>query len=83
MDVQEPIDCNWKVVMDAFEEGYHINGIHPQLLAVLNIDPKTARYQFFENHSVAMAPFEVAGAGAQKQVDGIMALPETFPARSR
>ena len=27
------IDCNWKVVMDAFEEGYHINGIHPQLLS--------------------------------------------------
>ena len=76
---QEAIDCNWKVVMDAFEEGYHINGIHPQLLAVLDIDPATARYQFFENHSVAMAPFEVAGAGAQKQVDGIMALPETFP----
>ena len=33
MDVREAIDCNWKVVMDAFEEGYHINGIHPQLLA--------------------------------------------------
>ena len=79
MDVREAVDCNWKVVMDAFEEGYHINGIHPQLLAVLNIDPATTRYRFFENHSVAVAPFEVQGAGAQKQVDGIMALPETFP----
>lgn len=79
MDVREALDCNWKVVMDAFEEGYHINGIHPQLLAVLNIDPATTRYRFFENHSVAVAPFEVQGAGAQKQVDGIMALPETFP----
>jgi phenylpropionate dioxygenase-like ring-hydroxylating dioxygenase large terminal subunit len=79
MDVQESIECNWKVVMDAFEEGYHINGIHPQLLAVLHINPKTARYQFLENHSVAMAPFEVVGAGAQAQVDGMMALPETFP----
>lgn len=79
MDVREAVDCNWKVVMDAFEEGYHINGIHPQLLAVLNIDPATTRYRFFENHSVSVAPFEVQGAGAQKQVDGIMALPETFP----
>lgn len=79
MDVQEALDCNWKVVMDAFEEGYHINGIHPQLLTVLNINPETARYQFFEKHSVAVAPFEVQGAGPQKQVDGIMALPETFP----
>lgn len=79
MDVKEAIDCNWKVVMDAFEEGYHINGIHPQLLSVLHINPATARYQFFENHSVAMAPFEVAGAGADAQVAGMLALPETFP----
>lgn len=79
MDVTEAIECNWKVVMDAFEEGYHINGIHPQLLQVLHINPKTARYQFFENHSVAMAPFEVQGAGVQDQVEGMLALPETFP----
>ena len=79
MDVREPLDCNWKVVMDAFEEGYHINGIHPQLLSVLAIDPATARYRFFENHSVAVAPFEVQGAGTEKQIAGIMDLPETFP----
>ena len=79
MNVREPLDCNWKVVMDAFEEGYHINGIHPQLLSVIAIDPATSRYKFFENHSVAMAPFEVQGASPEKQVDGIMALPETFP----
>ena len=79
MDVREALDCNWKVVMDAFEEGYHINGIHPQLLSVLAIDPTTARYRFFENHSVAVAPFEVKGASPEKQVQGIMDLPETFP----
>lgn len=79
MNVREALDCNWKVVMDAFEEGYHINGIHPQLLSVIAIDPATSRYKFFENHSVAMAPFEVPGASPEKQVEGIMALPETFP----
>ena len=79
MDVREALDCNWKVVMDAFEEGYHINGIHPQLLSVLAIDPATTRYQFFENHSVAVAPFEVHGASPEKQVDGILELPDTFP----
>jgi phenylpropionate dioxygenase-like ring-hydroxylating dioxygenase large terminal subunit len=79
MDVREPLDCNWKVVMDAFEEGYHVNGIHPQLLSVLEIDPTTARFQFFDNHSVAVAPFEVKGASPEKQVQGIMDLPETFP----
>ncbi|OBF14881.1 aromatic ring-hydroxylating dioxygenase subunit alpha [Mycobacterium sp. ACS4331] len=79
MDVTEAIDCNWKVVMDAFQEGYHIDGIHPQLLQVINIDPKTSRYRFFDNHCVSMAPFDVVGASPESQVDGIMALPETFP----
>ncbi len=79
MNVREPLDCNWKVVMDAFEEGYHVNGIHPQLLSVLVIDPLTARYRFFEHHSVAVAPFEVKGAGAEKQIEGILNLPDTFP----
>src|SRR5271166_1032503 len=79
MDVREAIDCNWKVVMDAFNEGYHISGIHPQLLRVIQIDPKKSRYRFFDKHSVAVAPFEVQGASAQQQVDGIMDLPETFP----
>ncbi|KKC06936.1 aromatic ring-hydroxylating oxygenase subunit alpha [Mycobacterium nebraskense] len=79
MDVREAIDCNWKVVMDAFNEGYHISGIHPQLLRVIEIDPSKSRYRFFETHSVAVAPFEVQGASAQAQVDGIMDLPETFP----
>lgn len=79
MDVREAIDCNWKVVMDAFNEGYHINGIHPQLLRVIQIDPSKSRYRFFESHSVAVAPFEVQGASAQAQVEGIMDLPETFP----
>lgn len=69
--------------MDAFEEGYHINGIHPQLLSVLVIDPTTARYRFFENHSVAVAPFEVKGASAEKQIEGILNLPDTFPRQSR
>lgn len=56
MNVREALDCNWKVVMDAFNEGYHVNGVHPQLLAVLNIQPETTRYKFFENHTIAMAP---------------------------
>ncbi|MGV9797477.1 aromatic ring-hydroxylating oxygenase subunit alpha [Mycobacterium sp. NPDC003449] len=81
LDVREALDCNWKVVMDAFEEGYHISGIHPQLLQVVMIDPSTTRYRFFDRHSVSCAPFEVAGAkyGLEEQIEGIMGLPETFP----
>lgn len=26
------LDCNWKVVIEAFDEGYHVAGTHPQLL---------------------------------------------------
>lgn len=83
MNVREPLDCNWKVVMDAFEEGYHIDGIHPQLLRVIDIDPATQRYRFFTDHCVGVARFEVRGASAEKQIEGIMELPETFPERPR
>ena len=81
LDVREALNCNWKVVMDAFEEGYHISGIHPELLQVVMIDPSTTRYRFFDKHSVSCAPFEVAGKkyGLEEQIEGIMKLPETFP----
>ncbi|HEY9310802.1 aromatic ring-hydroxylating dioxygenase subunit alpha [Williamsia sp.] len=81
LDVREALDCNWKVVMDAFEEGYHISGIHPELLQVVMVDPSTTRYRFFDKHSVSCAPFEVAGIkyGLEEQLEGIMKLPETFP----
>ncbi|BBZ25325.1 aromatic ring-hydroxylating oxygenase subunit alpha [Mycolicibacter hiberniae] len=82
MDVKEDLECNWKVVMDAFEEGYHISGIHPQLLRVIMIDPYKSRYKLLDKHSISMAPFEVANAdtySAEEQVEGILELPETFP----
>jgi phenylpropionate dioxygenase-like ring-hydroxylating dioxygenase large terminal subunit len=82
MDVREALDCNWKVVMDAFSEGYHIEGIHPQLLQVIVLDAAKNRFGFFGDHAVAVAPFEVrnvAGFGAQQEIEGIRQLPATFP----
>ncbi|PXW35397.1 UNVERIFIED_CONTAM: Rieske-like 2Fe-2S protein [Williamsia faeni] len=80
MNVRENIPCNWKVVMDAFEEGYHISGIHPELLNVIALDPTTSKFQFFDNHSVACAPFDVANSlSPEDEILGIKALPETFP----
>ena len=82
MNVRERIECNWKVVMDAFNEGYHINGIHPELLRVIDIDPTKSRHRFPRDHSVACAPFEVANSahvGPELQVEGIRTLPATFP----
>lgn len=81
LNVREALECNWKVVVDAFQEGYHITGVHPELLAVIVIDPTTSRYKFMGDHTVACAPFDVAQAGnsPEDQVAGIHALPGTFP----
>lgn len=82
MNVREALDCNWKVVVDAFTEGYHIEGIHPELLQIIVIDPTTTRYNYFGDHAISVAPFEAAAAegfGVEAQVNGIRALPGTFP----
>jgi phenylpropionate dioxygenase-like ring-hydroxylating dioxygenase large terminal subunit len=82
MDVRESLDCNWKVVIDAFSEGYHIVGVHPELLKVIVLEAGNSRYGFFGDHGVACAPFEVknvAGFGPEQQVEGIRQLPATFP----
>ena len=82
MDVRESLECNWKVVMDAFQEGYHIEGIHPELLSVIEIDPTKSRYNFFRDHNLAVAPFEVKhgdGFGPEEEIEGIRRLPDTFP----
>jgi len=79
--VREALDCNWKVVMDAFQEGYHIQGVHPELVAAM--DETQERYRFCGDHSVATAPFgasNVEGVGLEEQADAIRALPATFPA---
>lgn len=47
MDVREELECNWKVVIDAFSEGHHIIGVHPELLAVIDLEAGNARHGFF------------------------------------
>src|ERR1700751_479213 len=72
LNVRESLDCNWKVVIDAFSEGYHIVGVHPELLRVIVLEAGNSRYGFFGDHGVACAPFEVnvAGFGPEQQVEG-------------
>ncbi len=80
LNVRESLDCNWKVVMDAFQEGYHIQGIHPELVNAM--DESQERYVFLGDHSVATAPFgaaNVADLDLQAQLDAIRGLPATFP----
>jgi len=82
MDVRESLECNWKVVMDAFSEGYHIIGVHPELLSVIDLEAGNSRHGFFGDHGMAVSPFEVKRAqdcGLEEQVQGIRDLPGTFP----
>lgn len=82
MDVRETLECNWKVVNDAFQEAYHIEGIHPELLSVIEADITKNRYNFTKDHNIAVAPFEIKLENKddfEEEVRGIMALPETFP----
>ncbi len=82
MDVREKLACNWKVVMDAFAEGYHIIGVHPELLSVIDLEAGNSRHGFYGDHGMAVSPFEVKNmkaCGLEEQVEGIRALPGTFP----
>jgi Ring hydroxylating alpha subunit (catalytic domain)/Rieske [2Fe-2S] domain len=77
---REPLECNWKVVMDAFQEGYHIQAVHPELISAM--DESQERYAFFGDHSVATGPFGAANLedfGPDSQADSIRGLPATFP----
>lgn len=82
MDVREGLECNWKVVMDAFSEGYHIIGVHPELLSVIDLEPGRADHGMFGDHGMACSPFEVKRTHEttlEQQVEGIRGLPGTFP----
>jgi phenylpropionate dioxygenase-like ring-hydroxylating dioxygenase large terminal subunit len=43
------LPANWKVVVDAFNEGYHVQGTHPQILPWT--DDVNMEYEQFETHA--------------------------------
>ena len=49
------IDCNWKVLTEAFLETYHVPGIHPNLVTVL--DETNTGYEHFGIHSRMWIPY--------------------------
>jgi len=82
MDVREALNCNWKVVMDAFSEGYHIIGVHPELLSVTGVEAGATRHGFYGDHRMVVRPFEVKNldeVGLEEQVEAIRSLTSTFP----
>ncbi|MGI9228864.1 MAG: aromatic ring-hydroxylating oxygenase subunit alpha [Gammaproteobacteria bacterium] len=54
-DVTIEWDCNWKTSVDAFNESYHVQGIHPQLL--YHLDDKNIQIDCYDKHSRYLIPF--------------------------
>jgi len=81
INLREDIDCNWKVVMDAFQEGYHVQGVHPELAHMTNLGAEHC--SFVGEHAVTAVPFAasmLAGVGLEQEVEAYLNLPiANFP----
>ena len=60
------VSANWKVVVEAFLEVYHVMGIHPQLLPMLD-DVRTT-FENYPTHSRMIVPFGVPSARIEDSV---------------
>ena len=81
LNVRETIRANWKAALDAFLEGYHVQGIHPELLSFTDI--RRERCGFFGLHAATTVPFGAPGkqdAGGAEGVAIVRGLPAAnFP----
>lgn len=66
--VSYDLNCNWKVYMDNFLEGYHINYVHPELVDVL--DYRNYVTELFPYYSLQYSPLKPSetmyGNGSQE-----------------
>jgi nitrite reductase/ring-hydroxylating ferredoxin subunit len=80
MNVRESIASNWKVVLDAFYESYHVQGIHPELVPV--VDVAQERFTDLGWHGATTVPFGtgVKDGTNEEEVAAIASLPiANFP----
>jgi phenylpropionate dioxygenase-like ring-hydroxylating dioxygenase large terminal subunit len=80
VNVRETLECNWKVVMDAFGEGYHVQGVHRELVGLSDLTRE--RFQAFGRHSASAVPFgpSFGPDEVDKEVEAILGVPpEQFP----
>lgn len=52
------VECNWKVVIDAFIETYHLHVVHPQMLAIA--DDVHTPITLWDKHTMFEQPYGVA-----------------------
>ena len=84
LNTREAIDSNWKVVMDAFQEGYHVQAVHPELVPLM--DESKERYRFIGDHSIATAPFGTANLtdlDGDQQAEAVRGLTAPFPGMAK
>jgi phenylpropionate dioxygenase-like ring-hydroxylating dioxygenase large terminal subunit len=81
LNTREAINCNWKVVMDAFQEGYHVQGVHPELIGIADLTNE--RFSELDLHGAGTVPFPPPappGATAEDEVEVIRGIPiPNFP----
>lgn len=81
INVRERVECNWKVIMDAFGEGYHTQGVHRELVGV--VDLQKERFHRFNDHGASTTPFGEPGFedfDPERAIDVIMNIPTShFP----
>jgi phenylpropionate dioxygenase-like ring-hydroxylating dioxygenase large terminal subunit len=56
LDVTVEWDCNWKTAVDAFNEIYHVQCIHPELS--YTIDDVDIQIDLYERHNRYLVPFK-------------------------
>ncbi len=61
------VASNWKVVADGFSETYHVQGIHPEMLA--SIDDVNTEQHVWDHHSVSHQRYGVASPRLRDRSD--------------
>lgn len=62
-----PVACNWKVVIDAFIETYHLHAVHPQMLAIA--DDVHTPIRLLGEHSMFYQPYGAPSPRVKAEVD--------------
>lgn len=58
-------DCNWKTTMDAFNETYHVQGVHPQVMSWM--DDYHVQIDVYDKHSRMTIPMGIPSVRYKNQ----------------